>query len=296
MSDKKCMQIQAAHLNHAFMQKLQARQNQGENLGAAAALLETQPSMRLGQMAHINTATVGVQLVRKPSAMAQGQTGGISGGSDSLGSVFANEVIRRMGEVDGEDGQPKDSSEFRDSLASAMDWIRERFGDETAAAASGMVLQATSSEVSEETVGTGLLNTLQFIDRNFGYAAGDAAISRFNSGINDAANTFFDNGKNEVFFVADAPPQDGPSTTQDQTQRLVVQGLPPISATSEADASLTAVLDELKGELDQIAELQDLSSTLESKFNPTAANRESAVAAYQAQPSFAEPQFTSQMV
>ena len=34
LADKTCMIIQASHMNHSFMQKLQTQKNQGENLGS----------------------------------------------------------------------------------------------------------------------------------------------------------------------------------------------------------------------------------------------------------------------
>lgn len=123
--------------------------------------------------------------------------------SMSLGDVFAQEMIRRMDPVTDETGQAKDTSALKSSLASTMDWVRGRFGDETGAAAAGMILQATSSGVTEDTLGDGLLNVLKFIDRNFGTQAGDQAISRFNSGINQALNQYFENGFDEVFFAVE---------------------------------------------------------------------------------------------
>ena len=287
------MQIQAAHMNYNFMEKLKARQNQGEDLGAAGMLLENQPGMRLGQMAEINPAKDGLTPARRALANAPGQADKLPENfPETLGEVFANEVVRRMDDVAGEDGESKDPSDLRDSLASTMDWIRERFGDETAAAASGMILQATSSGVTEDSLGEGLLNTLKFIDRNFGFAAGDAAIANFNSGINSEINEFFDNGKQELFFAADSPPQDGPSATQDLTARVIVQALQQAYA-GDVEDPLAGVLDDLKEELNKIAELQDLTSKLEAEFNPTAANTEAALTAYQTQPGFSEPQFTS---
>nr|WP_321513207.1 hypothetical protein [uncultured Pseudodesulfovibrio sp.] len=289
------MRIQAAHMNYAFMENLKERQSQGENLGAAGALLENQPGMRLGQMAEINPAKDGLTPARRALANAPGQAGKLPESfPETLGEVFANEVVRRMDDTAGEDGQPKDNTDLRDSLASTMDWIRERYGDETAAAASGMILQATSSGVTEDTLGEGLLNTLKFIDRNFGFAAGDAAIAHFNNGINSAVNEFFDNGKQELFFAVESPPpSDGPSATQDLTARVVVQVLQSTLIDDDAEDPLTGVLDDLKEELNKIAALQDLTSKLEAEFNPTAANTEAAFAAYQAQPGFSEPQFTS---
>ncbi|BCS89216.1 hypothetical protein [Pseudodesulfovibrio sediminis] len=284
-------------MNHAYMQQLQTKQNQGQNLGDAAALLDGKPGLRLGQMATINPAKDGLTPAATALASAPGQVKKIidDASSQTLGQTFANEIIRRMGEELGEDGQPKDTSGLNASLASTMDWIRDRFGDDTAAAAAGMILQSTSSGVKEGTLGEGLLNTLKFIDRNFGISAGDAVMAEFNSGINQELNSYFDNGKSELFFDAGAQ-SDGMSASQDITTRFFAQ-VQDASADEADSIDLTEqLLEDLKTELDKVAELQDLTSKLEAEFNPTKATTEAAMAAYGATPQFAEPQLASMTV
>ena len=291
------MIIQGAQMNYGFMQKLQARQNQGKDLGEAAALLDNSPGSRLGTMASINPAKIGLTPAVTALVNAPGQIKKLSEDTPkTLGETFANEMLRRMGEVTDENGAVKDSDGLRNQLGSTMDWLRERFGDETAAAAAGMIVQATSSGVTEETLGNGMLNVLKFIDRNFGTNAGDSVMARFNSGINQELNTFFNNGRNEVFFDAGAQPQaNQPSATQDANTRFFMQ------ATAAADngngtdsmAEMQDVLDQLKAELDNTAQLQDLTSQLEEEFNPAQASMDTALIAYQTTPGANAPQFTN---
>jgi hypothetical protein len=221
------MIIQASHMNHSFMQKLQAQKNQGGVFGSAKGLLDNTPGGRLSTGLHIDPATIGQTPAAEALSKVPGQQGKLpEKAPDSLGATFANEIIRRMGEdLDGE-GQPKDVTALRHSLGSTMDWLRNRFGDETAAAAVGMITKATSSGVTEESLGDGLLNTLKFIDRNFGFAAGDAVIANFNSGINGELNRYFDNGKSEVFFASTSMPEvSGPSATQDINVRFFMRAV-----------------------------------------------------------------------
>jgi hypothetical protein len=161
------------------MQQLKAKKDQGKDLGAAASLLDDAPGMRLGQVAEINPAKDGLTPAATALANAPGQADKQSDNPPrTLGETLANEIVRRMGEVTDENGETKDTGALRDQLASTMDWVREKFGDDTAAAAAGMVIQATSSGVNEDTLGNGLLNTLKFIDRNFGTNAGGPARPR----------------------------------------------------------------------------------------------------------------------
>ncbi|OIQ50090.1 hypothetical protein BerOc1_02020 [Pseudodesulfovibrio hydrargyri] len=278
-------------MNYGFMHQLKTRKDQGEDLGAAASLLDNSPGMRLGKMAEINPAKDGLTPAAMALVNAPGQAAKRSGDAPgTLGETLANEIVRRMGEVKDENGEVKDSEDLRSQLASTLDWVRERFGDETAAAASGMLIKATSSGVNEDTLGNGLLNTLKFIDRNFGTNAGDTAIAQFNAGINTALNDFFDNGQNEIFHVAEATGT--PSATQVAGARIFSQ-VAQDTDSSDALDQLNQLLEQLKGELDNTAQLQDLTSRLEDQFNPAKASMDQAVAAYRKVPGDTSPQLTS---
>ena len=280
-------------MNYGFMHTLKTRADQGEDLGNASKLLDDSHGLRLGQIAVSNPAKDGLTPAARALAQAPGQAGKLSEDFPrTLGETFANEIIRRMGDVTDENGEPKDTDGLRDQLASTMDWLRERFGDDTAAATAGMIVQATASGVNEDTLGNGLLNVLKFIDRNFGVAAGDSAIAQFNSGINTALNEFFDNGQNEIFHVAEA--SGGDSATQDVNARFFLKAA---QASNSADTDpldeLNDLLKQLKGELDNVAQLQDLTTRLEARFNPAKASMSQALEAYQAVPGDAAPQLAS---
>lgn len=293
-------------MNLGFMQQLQQRKNQGENLGSAEALLQNAPGAQLAAGLNIESETAG--LVPTSETLPQNAAGPIKKidkpevqpqeGELTLGQTFANEVIRRMGETTGEDGEPKDSTDLRHSLGQTMDWMRERFGDKTAAAAAGMILQSTSGGVTEDSLGDGLLNTVRAIDRNFGFAAGDAVMAKFNSGVNAELNEYFDNGKNEIFHVATSAPQPGtPSATQDLSARLFMRAVQESEGDEKETENLTEkLLKDLKAELDKTAELQDLTTQLEDKFNPAKATPQAVAAAYEAVPQAMEPQFASMTV
>ena len=285
------MRISGAHMNYGFMHKLQQRQDQGEDLGAASALLENRPGRRLGQVAVINPAKDGLTPAATALANAPGQVKKQTD-EQTLGETFANEIIRRMGEVTDENGEAKDTGGLRDQLASTMDWVRDRFGDDTAAAAAGMIIKSTSSGVTEETLGDGLLNVLKFIDRNFGTNAGDQAIAKFNSGINPTLNEFFDNGLNETFHVAES--SGGASQSAAGTFAQAAQSAD--GTVADAQDELNDILDKLKGELDNIAQLQDLTTQLEEQFNPAKADVAKALQAYQAAPGDSGAQFTDMSV
>ena len=286
-------------MNHGFMQKLQAQKDQGRGLGSAGDLLNASAGARLGSGLAINPAKTDPASAATAPGNASVQVGRLpEKAPESLGATFANEMIRRMGEEFDADGQPKDVTSLRDSLASTMDWMRERFGDEAAAAAAGMVLQSTSSGITEETMGNGLLNALKFIDRNFGFAAGDAAIANFNSGINSELNDYFDNGKTEIFFASDSMPEAvAPGATQDINARFFMRAVQADSPGDSDEASLNEqLLNSLKAELDKVAELQDLTSQLEAEFNPAKATPEAVIAAYESASGLARAQFADMTV
>jgi len=286
------MQISGAHMNYGFMHQLKTRKEQGEDLGHAASLLDNTPGMRLGQMAEINPAKDGLTPAAMALVNAPGQADKQAGNPPrTLGDTLANEIVRRMGEVKDENGEVKDTDALRSQLASTLDWVRERFGDETAAAASGMLIKSTSSGVNEDTLGNGLLNTLKFIDRNFGTNAGDAAISQFNAGINTALNDFFDNGQNEIFHVAES--SGDASVTQVAGARIFSRIAQETDSSDTLDQLNQQLLDQLKGELDNTAQLQDLTTQLEERFNPAQASMDQAVAAYQNVPGDTSPRLAS---
>lgn len=215
---------------------------------------------------------------------------------ETIGQTIANEIVRRMG---GE-GDAEALHNLRHGIGSSMDWVRERFGEEAATAAGAMLLGSTSNGVTEDSLSDGLLNGLRFIDRNFGIAAGDAAIAKYNGNLNEAINDYFDNGQSEL-FMATLTPVDGQqlSASADVKNRFIMraaENLVPDPGESETLAE--QLLGALKSEMDKVAELQDLTTQLEAQFNPAKAQQptatmDAALAAYGEVPVPAEPQITS---
>jgi hypothetical protein len=187
----------------------------------------------------------------------------------TIGETVANEVIRRMAPGADENGEPRDAAGLRDSLASTLDWVRDRYGDETATAAAGMVMAATDGTVDEQSLGDGLLDVLRFIDRTQGVAAGDEAIARFNTGINSQLNSYFDNGQSELFYAVEGGAE--AAGAGDISARFFSRSTQS-AAPGKAAASLTEqLLDSLKQELDSAAGMQDLATRLNAAFDPTQA-------------------------
>lgn len=131
------------------------------------------------------------------------KTGDAGSFEDSL-SAFAAEMSNRLtGAAQDEQGQDKDASGLVSSLTSTVRWMKDRYGDDAATAAMGMILGSTQAGATEDSLSDGLLKTLRMVDNNFGFDAGDAAISRFNGSLNNEINAFFDNGQTERFMAVD---------------------------------------------------------------------------------------------
>jgi hypothetical protein len=94
-----------------------------------------------------------------------------------------------------------DSSALASSLENAANYIKKEFGDDASTAFMGIVIKHSGSNVTEKSLGNALLQSVKFIDRNFGFSAGDKVMDQFNSDINKTMNDYFDNGLQEHFFA-----------------------------------------------------------------------------------------------
>lgn len=259
MADKAGMIIQASHMNLGTMQQAQTGQSAtGSRFAATARSL---PSGDAGSRLADGLSVRGSDV--QPGSLPESS-------SQTLGLTVANEIVRRMASAPaGDNGQTaetsqvKDTAGLRDALASTLDWVRDSFGDETGAAASGMLLAATSGEVSEATLGDGLLDVLRFIDRTQGIASGDQAIARFNSGINGQLNAYFDNGRSELFYAVQ---NGGTDAGQSVSARSLLRAAQATAADSAAPDPTAQLLDALRQDLEETAGLQDLASRLEGEF------------------------------
>lgn len=79
----------------------------------------------------------------------------------------------------------------------------DKFGVDVGAVSQALIYKRIGEEeITEETLADGLLDTLKFIDKQFGPEAGDEMIALVNKGLNKELNAYFDNGKNEEFVVS----------------------------------------------------------------------------------------------
>jgi hypothetical protein len=256
------MIIQASHLNSAFVQQNQGSDQQsgfGSLFGASAQNKQS-----------AQAASTSPQLTIARPAALQASAPVMNDRVDAFGSLMDSYL---KGFTD-EEGTEKDSTGLVDSLEDTVRWIEEQYGKDAATAAMGMVVQSAASGQSEQAIGDGLLNTLKMIDRNFGVNAGDAAMAKFNSGVNTELNNFFDNGSQEVFHAV-SPEQSGEQAGS-ITSRMFIQTAQVEAADGEKPIDPTEeLLEAMQKDLEEQSELQSLSQQLEAELSPealTAAN------------------------
>ncbi len=98
---------------------------------------------------------------------------------------------------------PKSTTDLEASLQRAAAHVADKYGKEAATAVMGMVYKGIGSgEVTEESLGAGLLDAVRFIDSNFGMAEGDDFMAFLNDDLNAEMNDYFDNGLTERFFAS----------------------------------------------------------------------------------------------
>lgn len=119
---------------------------------------------------------------------------------------FAKEIARRAEQSAVPEGVARtvDGKGLESAVTGAVDYIQEHYGDRAARAVMGIVLnRAGNGPLTEESLGDGFTDALEFVDRTFGVAEGDKAMEFFNGALNSAINGFFQNGKNESFLALD---------------------------------------------------------------------------------------------
>jgi len=118
---------------------------------------------------------------------------------------FAHEITRRAALTPAPENRTTTDEALEKSLTEAVSFVEDNFGDRAARTFMGVVLQnAGSKPLSEDDLGNALVDGLEFIDKAFGIAAGDKAMSFFNGELNQAINGYFQNGKSESFLAMDA--------------------------------------------------------------------------------------------
>lgn len=122
----------------------------------------------------------------------------------------------------GASAETKDSAALADALTGALETIAQRLGQATATASIGLLARRMDEgDITEDTLGQGLLDVLRLVDRTFGTTEGDALMATFNGSLNRALNAYFDNGLSETFYAAS--PGSGTGTTTQAASGLVAQ-------------------------------------------------------------------------
>lgn len=117
---------------------------------------------------------------------------------------FAHEITRRAALTPAPENRTTTDEALEKSLTEAVSFVEDNFGDRAARTFMGVVLKnAGDKALGEDDLGNALVDGLEFIDRAFGSAAGDKAMSFFNGELNQAINGYFQNGKNESFLAMD---------------------------------------------------------------------------------------------
>lgn len=127
-------------------------------------------------------------------------------------SVFASDISRRISGTGGtgvdpavqpeQQARPENLQKLESSLADTVNYMVENHGEQAGTAMMALVYKRLGEgEVTEENLGQALLDVTRFIDKNFGFAAGDGFMEHLNGNLNRSLNEYFDNGLNETFFA-----------------------------------------------------------------------------------------------
>ena len=286
-SDKDRMQIQAGHLRYSGLTAWQqALQGSKAQTGAAqSAAPGTGLRVRDDAKADASTeefqSSLSANFAASQSAAATGAAPNASALSitptrpENTSDVFAALIGRQAvpdGSSENADGSSKDASSLIDSLSGAMEFIRDKFGDDAATASMGMVVKATSGGVNEQSLSDGLVDVLQFVENTYGQQATNSVMAKFNGSLNDELNAFFDNGSVEKFLAVENGQTFTPGDAElnAAAQGTVISSLANASASSAAGSADTASsfddllskpLEELREDLDESAPTQDVVAT-----------------------------------
>lgn len=95
-------------------------------------------------------------------------------------------------------------ADLEKALTDTIEYVRDNFGDAASKTVMGLISKGVGDgQGGEDAMGGALLSALQFIDNQFGVAAGDKAINYFNGSLNNAVNAYYQNGHDEEFYASD---------------------------------------------------------------------------------------------
>ncbi|KHK03894.1 hypothetical protein [Desulfovibrio sp. TomC] len=164
----------------------------------------------------------------------------------STSEVFASEIMRRISLAEtpttasnaGTGVNFGAAGDLQTSLADAVESVRQSHGDAAATAVMGIVIKGVGDgSGGEDALGDALVSALKFIDRNFGVAAGDAAMANFNGALNNSINDFYQNGHLEEFYASDG--SSGTGSAIKQAQGVVSSTLAHVAKQYGVDAAQT---------------------------------------------------------
>jgi hypothetical protein len=170
----------------------------------------------------------------------------------STSEVFSAEIMRRIGLAEtgatasnaglasnaGAGVNVAAADDLQAALAGAVETIRAQHGDAAATAVMGIVIKGVGDGAGgEDALGDALVSALKFIDRNFGIAAGDAAMATFNGALNTAINDYYQNGHLEEFYASDG--SGGAGSAVKQAQGIVASTLAHVTKQFGEDAAKT---------------------------------------------------------
>ncbi len=141
----------------------------------------------------------------KTGASLNVQSSALSGTSET----FSAEILRRLQSAQSASNagslvQSGAAGDLQAALTETIEYVRGQHGDAAATAVMGIIAQGVGDgSGGEDAFGNSMVSALKFIDKNFGIAAGDAAMAQFNGSLNSAINGYFQNGHNELFYASD---------------------------------------------------------------------------------------------
>lgn len=159
------------------------------------------------------------------SGQDEAQAPSLSSVPGSTAEVFAAEIMRRIELANpaatasnaGSGVNLAAAGDLQAALSDAVDYVRQQHGDAAATAVMGIVIKGVGDgSGGEDALGDAMVSALKFIDRNFGVAAGDAAMAKFNGALNTSINDFYQNGHLEQFYASDGSGSQGSVVKQAQ--------------------------------------------------------------------------------
>lgn len=158
-----------------------------------------------------------------------------------------------------------EATALQNALSGTIDYVTQRHGAKAATAVMAIVMKRIGNgDVTEESLGNGLLDATRFLDRQFGTSAGDAFMDQMNGELNTSLNDYFDNGHNERFLAVTTPVSAGGATAISLAEQQSADD-------SATDPTLADLLASLKNKDDKLSPQQKLRKQLEAQRNAQAA-------------------------